>query len=421
MTKDLINSKRKLSIIFTIMVFIVVFLLWITFFFVKYFKQLDLEESEFSVIVRQLETWKLGIDKIINFSNDIGRDLVNKNFKKNNTDFRVPPITDAGDFNPRWFINYVLIDDNSVIISNNIKDDISNNLIESINKDNSFYKIKQVSGFLVKKFDLVDNKWTFIILKWLRYSLTELLEDSIWFLIISLLFSFILYFVTKKFVDNTFVPVEENLKDMKDFIHNAGHELKTPISVIDSNIQIIDDLKTYDKEMTAELKKEVKRLNSIIDSLIKLSDIALFKNLENINLKDIIDEIIKEFSFIISERNLIVNTDIAKDVFVKSSQDYLYMFLLNLIWNAIKYNKESWTINIFYKNWELFIKDTGIWIDKEDIDKIFDRFFKADKSRNSEWFGIWLSLVKKVADIYKWKIRAESELEKGTTFIVKFG
>ena len=420
MTKDTIITKRKLSIIFTIMVFIVVFLLWITFFFVKYFKQLDLEENEFSTIVRQVETWKLSVDKIINFWNDIGRDLVNKNFKKNDFDFPTPPIIDEDDLKPKWFINYVLVDNKNTVISSNIKDDISDKLIESINKNDSFYQITQSSGFLIKKFDLADNKWTFIILKWLRYSLRELLEDSIAFLFISLLFSIILYFIAKKFVDKTFVPVEENMKDMKNFIHNAWHELKTPISVIDSNIQIIDDLKVYDKEMISELKKEVRRLNSIIDSLIKLSDIALFKDLEDINLRDTVDEIIKEFSFNILKKKIDVKVDITNDVIVKSSNDYLYMFLLNLIWNAIKYNKDSWSINIFYKNWELFIKDTGIWIDRKDVDKIFDRFFKADKSRNSEWFGIWLSLVKKIADVYKWKIRVESELEKGTTFIVRF-
>jgi his kinase A (phosphoacceptor) domain len=60
---------------------------------------------------------------------------------------------------------------------------------------------------------------------------------------------------------------------MKNFIHNAGHELKTPIAVIDSNIQLLRDMKTYDDSMMLELKEEVLKLNSLLDSLIKLSDI----------------------------------------------------------------------------------------------------------------------------------------------------
>ncbi|MBT3726761.1 hypothetical protein HOG21_03530 [bacterium] len=63
------------------------------------------------------------------------------------------------------------------------------------------------------------------------------------------------------------------MKDMNNFIHNAGHELKTPISVIDSNIQFIKDVKKYDESMLDEMKNETKKLNSLIDSLIKLSDI----------------------------------------------------------------------------------------------------------------------------------------------------
>jgi his kinase A (phosphoacceptor) domain len=63
------------------------------------------------------------------------------------------------------------------------------------------------------------------------------------------------------------------MSDMKNFIHNAGHELKTPIAVIDSNIQLLRDMKTYDDSMMIELKEEVLKLNSLLDSLIKLSDI----------------------------------------------------------------------------------------------------------------------------------------------------
>jgi len=75
---------------------------------------------------------------------------------------------------------------------------------------------------------------------------------------------------------------------MSDFIHNAGHELKTPLSVIDSNIQLIKDMKTYDESMIDELRDEVIKLNSLIDSLINLSDIDLFKETQEINLDDLV-------------------------------------------------------------------------------------------------------------------------------------
>ena len=66
------------------------------------------------------------------------------------------------------------------------------------------------------------------------------------------------------------------------------------------------------------------------------------------------------------------------------------------------------------------IEDSGIGIDREDIKKVFDRFFKSDKSRNSEWFGIWLSLVKKISEVYGWKVKVESEIWVWTKFFIKF-
>jgi signal transduction histidine kinase len=69
------------------------------------------------------------------------------------------------------------------------------------------------------------------------------------------------------------VPVEKNFNDMNDFIHNAGHELKTPLSVIDSNIQLLKESKIYDENMIDELKNETTKLNSLLDSLINLNDI----------------------------------------------------------------------------------------------------------------------------------------------------
>jgi signal transduction histidine kinase len=121
------------------------------------------------------------------------------------------------------------------------------------------------------------------------------------------------------------------MNDMKNFIHNAGHELKTPISVIDSNLQLIDDLKTYDKEMNLEMRNEIKRLNSLLDSLIKLSDIKNFTKTEKINLKSIITEIINEFKLKTDKKNIKINLDISKNININTKQDYLYMFLSNII------------------------------------------------------------------------------------------
>jgi len=416
MNKNIQKTKKKLTFIFSIVVFIIIFVLWITFFSFKYFREVSVEKKEFSNLIKFVENWKVSINDIILFGNRFKKEAFLKKRVKANLQW---PFLNWN-FKPKWFINYLLIKKDWNIISSNIKDDISSEFIISVTQNDNYLKLVQEWWFLIKKFILENGNKTFIIIKNLRYGLSDYLNDIFGFLIINILFSIVLYFIGFKFVNNAFVPVEENMKDMKNFIHNAGHELKTPISVIDSNIQLIDDIKKYDADMTKELKNEVLRLNSIIDWLIKLSNIDLFKDIVNNDLKTSIELIVNEFKFKITEKKLKINIDLPDNINIKSSKDYFYIFLSNIIWNAIKYNKVWWTINIIYNNWKLEIKDSWIWIDKKDLNKIFDRFFKWDKSRKSDWFGIWLSLVKKIWDIFNWDILVKSKDKEWTSFIINF-
>lgn len=415
MNTNIQKTKKHLTIMFSIIVFVIVLVLWTIFFSAKYFKEVSIEKNEFTSLINDFENWRITINQIMNFWSKFDKNLIiNRRLKKDDwTKF-------IQDFRERWFINYILINNESTIIASNVKDNINENFVLKINEDSDFFKIKHYEWFFIKKILLNNNEGTFIIIKEIRYSFLNYISDMFWFLLINLLFSLILYLIGFKFVNKAFFPVEENMKDMKDFIHNAWHELKTPISVIDSNIQLIDDMKSYDADMTNELKKEVLRLNSIIEWLIKLSNIDVFHDSIENNLNDVVDEIINEFKFQISKKEIKVNISIDKNILIKSNKDYFYIFISNIIANAIKYNNNKWIIDISFKNWKLIIKDSWIWINKKDLDKIFDRFFKADKSRNSEWFWIWLSLVKKIANIYNWNISVESNNSKWTKFSIKF-
>jgi signal transduction histidine kinase len=173
--------------------------------------------------------------------------------------------------------------------------------------------------------------------------------------------------------------------------------------------------------MMDEMKNETKKLNLLIDSLIKLSDIWELKTeKEKNNLKDIINDIINNCNDKIVSKKIEINLKVKKDIIIDANKSYLYILLSNLIWNAIKYNKTNWKIDIIYKNWKLIIKDNWIWIYKSDIDKIFDRFYKVNDGRNAEWFWIWLSLVKKISDIYWWNINVDSIEWKGSSFVIRF-
>ncbi len=403
MINDIKKTKTKLSIIFSIIVFIVILILGVSFLSVKYFNGFKKQKSNFVSFERLINSWKL--IKLKSMWNRFEKNF----FAKKHLDDSVQDLS----------INHIHLDKNNLFISKFIKDDIKIKYFKEILEKNKYFKTTYEKGFLIKKFRLKKGE-KLIIFKKLKYDLEDYFEDVFMFLIVSLFFTLLIYFVSRRFVDKTFVPVEQNIDDMKNFIHNAGHELKTPISVIDSNLQLLEDMKKFDKFMNKEMRSELKKLNSLIDCLVNLSDIWSFKKIDKNDLKNILEEILKEFSSKIKDKKLKISLEIKNDLFIYSNKGYLYIFLSNLIWNAIKYNIYKWTINIYYKNWQLIIKDSWVWIAKKDLDKIFDRFYKSDISRNSEGFWIWLSLVKKIADVYKWKIGVESKENQGSEFRVWF-
>jgi signal transduction histidine kinase len=102
------------------------------------------------------------------------------------------------------------------------------------------------------------------------------------------------------------------------------------------------------------------------------------------------------------------------------NKQYFYILFSNLFGNAIKYTKKWWKVDITLEKTKLVISDNGVWIKKEDKEKIWNRFYQSDNSRWQSGFGIWLALVKKIANIYKLQISLKSEEKKGTTFTIEF-
>ena len=218
-------------------------------------------------------------------------------------------------------INYILFDVQKNVVSSDIRFDVSEELFEKISKMKDETKYYFFWNYIVK------SAWDFMFIKEMHYNFSTFLRDILWFLLLNFLSSAVFYFIWFAFVNRVFKPVEENISDMKNFIHNAGHELKTPISVIDSNIQLLLDMKTYDEEMILELKTEILKLNSLLQSLINLSDIWSFRNVEKVDLNDIVEEILKSFSEKIQEKNIKINKNIKKNIFIMANRDYLYIFL----------------------------------------------------------------------------------------------
>jgi len=325
-------------------------------------------------------------------------------------------------------LNYFVFDEDNwkILRENNYYDFNLSDIGEKIsfNSKNFSWKIfrKDEKIFIISKKFFPRENISAVFFKEINYSKDDLLSEFLYSLIFIFWFWIILYFLIYFLVSRNLKIVEKNFQEMEDFVHNAWHELKTPLAVISSNLQIAEKIwKIWDfKELNKENLIEVQKANSLIEWLFSLSQISKQENLEKINLKSEIEKIVAENKNIFSEKDISINTDL-KNFDFKISKNHFYILFSNLFFNAIRYSENNWNIKISLKNSVLEISDNWIWISKNNLEKIFDRFFQEGESRESEkWFWIWLSLVKKIADVYWLRVSVESVKWLWTKFLIKF-
>lgn len=232
------------------------------------------------------------------------------------------------------------------------------------------------------------------------------------------------------FQDITLAKERESMQ--KQFIADASHELKTPISVIKGMVEILnrddfDDEKTR-VEFMHQIEKESRRLEIIVRDLLQLSRLSkdnLILKRKSIDFTEIIEESKKSFQRLADEKGLHFDVDYQSHEKVFVDRDLSITLMNNLISNAIKYSDQG-TIHITTKEvneeYVIEIKDEGVGLSQEDCEKVFERFYRVDKARSraSGGSGLGLSIVKSIVDAHGGKIKVESELGKGTTFFIHY-
>ncbi len=315
-------------------------------------------------------------------------------------------------------ISYIIVDDTNQIIDKSIKQDIDYNIL--LNKENNrLYNEKWV---LVRQVSLQVPSGTqqAIFYKKLRYPFNTFFIDMSTFSLFALLFCIVFYSITYTFVGRTLKPVEENLNDMSDFIHNAGHELKTPISVIRWWLQVMQAEQKLDKKLVKQSIREIDRLNALIEWLIELAETWKNTQKSDLALATEVDVIIKQFIDYAKEHGVKIKNNIQGQYIISANRDEFYVLFSNLLKNAIKYNTSHGEVILDYTKWVLSIRDTGKWISQQDLKNIFERFYQGSSSRTWDGFWIGLSLVKKIAESNGWKIEVESKQGEGTVFFLTF-
>ncbi len=218
------------------------------------------------------------------------------------------------------------------------------------------------------------------------------------------------YYLAKLFVK----PMRDSINLLDNFIKDTTHEINTPISIINTNIEMVDESKLPAKEI--RILKRVKIASRTLETIYKdLKFITLEKNKEfnneKFNLKDLVNERLEYFALLIDSKKIKLEKNL-KDFYIVANKDLIARLIDNLISNAIKYNKNGGFIKVEIKDNELTIEDSGIGIKEENLDKIFSRYSRFNSVEGG--FGIGLNIVKQIADIYNLKIKFESKEGIGT-------
>lgn len=231
------------------------------------------------------------------------------------------------------------------------------------------------------------------------------------------------------------VIVIDNSKNKKaeamrrEFSSNVSHELKSPLTSINGYAELIatglakdDDIKKFGQI----INEEGNRLLNIIDDILKLSKLDE-ENLQEgktiVNIKNVVDQSINRFKRISEMKNIKVENKVC-DINIKTHESLFTDLVTNIYENAIKYNKTNGQIIIKCeknkKNIKLIIEDRGIGIKKEDLPRIFERFYVADKQRTRtlKSTGLGLSIVKHICDYLNYDIKVESKYGYGSKFII---
>lgn len=217
----------------------------------------------------------------------------------------------------------------------------------------------------------------------------------------------------------------ENMRSQ--FVANVSHELKTPLTSIKGfteTLKYVEDEETRKKFLDI-IDNEAERLSRLINDILVLSKLESFTRSEDEDFLPnvVIDEVSNIVKNMAENKgiNLIINED-NEQMYIHGDKDKFLQVVLNLVENGIKYSNEGATIEVssFVKNDEyiLMVRDNGIGIPEEDIPRIFERFYRVDKSRKSGGTGLGLAIVKHIVKIFNGDITVESKLNEGSTFTV---
>ncbi|MHB1336667.1 MAG: sensor histidine kinase [Candidatus Humimicrobiaceae bacterium] len=231
----------------------------------------------------------------------------------------------------------------------------------------------------------------------------------------------------------TLAPIQESLEKQKRFVADSAHELRTPLTIMKTGIEATSgsnkqSIKDY-QVLNKDLLEEINKLINLSNNLLFLTNSDTKKQVINFEKADLSTICLNQIRFIekyATGKGIKIISDIKSKYFVEGDKEKLNRMIANLLKNSIDYNVKDGKVILSIEHIGsitiLKIADTGIGINQDDLIHIFERFYKADKSRNipESGAGLGLSIVKEIADLHKAPIIIKSEVGNGTTIILTF-
>lgn len=349
-----------------------------------------------------------------------------------------PSMPDSDDMKlPERSVSFMVITDKQW----NIKG--SSSLFEM---DSEFYESAKNRAVSQNKdtgsFELEDNSWAYAvkptpdgyIIEFLDItSQQEILENLIYtFIIVAFITLIFIFFLSRFFANRSIKPVKEAFDKQKQFIADASHELKTPLAVINTNVDVLltnsEDTINNQAKWLQYIKSESERMTKLTNDLLYLTQVDYSDKkmiFTDFNLSEAVENVILTMEAVIYEHDISLNYEIEPELVAHGSNEEIRQVVMILLDNALKYTNPKGSVDISlgrsHNSIVLSVANTGEGIPEEHLDRIFDRFYRTDKSRARKLggYGLGLAIAKAIIDQHKGRIFAKSILNKKTTFIVE--
>ncbi|MBF7097264.1 sensor histidine kinase [Alkalibacter mobilis] len=223
------------------------------------------------------------------------------------------------------------------------------------------------------------------------------------------------------------IPIRQSILKQQEFVANVSHELRTPIAVVLTNLDVVKSEPKASVESQTEWIKnaydETKRMEKVVTDLLFLAKVdagQLVLDKEVFNLSYLITNTSEKLMPIAAQRNISIYNSIDDKIYIFADMMRMTQLVIILLDNSIKYSLENTTISISTKEEKGYLvlkfKDQGEGIAPENLEKIYERFYRADKARSREMggTGLGLSIARWIADEHDWRLEITSEKEKGT-------